>query len=133
MPVRLIFMKRDREGSSEDPSREDPEVVEVEVERLDPKEDDEGASSRWGGTLGPVLAGMIIDVLDLATFGATGIYIGFLLGAPAGWYLARRLGLDPKRALLTAICCGVYCTIPLTSPIPVATLIGVWARAHQSA
>ena len=26
-------MKRDREGSSEDPSREDPEVVEVEVER----------------------------------------------------------------------------------------------------
>jgi hypothetical protein len=76
-----------------------------------------------------VLAGFIIDVLDIATFGATGL----LLGAPAGWYLARRLGLDPKRAFLAAIGCGVYCTIPFTSPIPVATLIGVWARTRQSA
>jgi len=126
-------MDRGSEGPHEDPPGEDPEVIEVEVERLDPEEGDEEDASRWGGALGPVLAGMIIDILDLATFGVTGIYIGFLLGAPAGWYLARRLGLDLKRALLTAICCGVYCTIPVTSPIPVATLIGVWARARQSA
>ena len=112
---------------------EGPQVIEVEVERLDPEEPGEGASSPWGGAIGPVLAGMIIDVLDIATFGATGLYIGFLLGAPAGWYLARRMGLDPKRAFLAAIVCGVYCTIPFTSPIPVATLIGVWARARQSA
>ena len=112
---------------------EEPPVIEVEVERLDPEEPVEDAASRWGGAIGPVLAGMIIDVLDIATFGATGLYIGFLLGAPAGWYLARRMGLDPKRAFFTAIGCGIYCTIPLTSPIPVATLIGVWARARQPA
>jgi len=122
--VRLLQMETKEEG---------PPVIEVEVERLDPKEAEEGAASGWGGAFGPVLAGMVIDVLDIATFGATGLYIGFLLGAPAGWYLARRLGLDPKRAFLAAIACGVYCTIPFTSPIPVATLIGVWARSRQSA
>ncbi len=115
------------------PETEEPQVIEVEVERLDPEESEAGAASRWGGAIGPVLAGMIIDVLDIATFGATGLYIGFLLGAPAGWYLARRLGLDPKRAFLAAIGSGVYCTIPFTSPIPVATLIGIWARARHSA
>jgi len=113
---------------------EEEPVIEVEVERLDP-EDPEGSgggtAERWGGAFGPVLAGMIIDVLDIATFGATGIYIGFLLGAPAGWYLARRLGLDWKRALLAGFGSGIYCTVPFTSPIPVATLIGVWARARQ--
>ena len=111
---------------------EEPLVIEVEVERLDPEEAEENAASRWGGAIGPVFAGMIIDVLDIATFGSTGLYIGFLLGVPAGWYLARRVGLDQKRSLLAAIGSGVYCTIPFTSPIPVATLIGVWARARQS-
>ena len=114
---------------------EERPVIEVEVERLDsegPEGSAEGVTERWGGAFGPVLAGMIIDVLDIATFGATGIYIGFLLGAPAGWYLARRLGLDRKRALLAALGSGIYCTVPFTSPIPVATLIGVWARSRQA-
>ena len=113
------------------PETEEPQVIEVEVERLDPEESEAGAASRWGGAIGPVLAGMIIDALDLATFGPLGLKAGFLLGAPAGWYRARHLGLDHKRALLTAIGCGIYCTIPLTFPIPVATMIGVWARARQ--
>ena len=109
-------------------------VIEVEVERLESEGDGpaEGAASRWGGAFGPVLAGMIIDVLDIATFGATGVYIGFLLGAPAGWYLARRLGLDWKRSFIAGLGSGIYCTVPFTSPIPVATLIGVWARARQA-
>ena len=125
-------MQSERGERSEDPAAEGPEVLEVEVERLEPEEDLPGGGSRTGRAIGPVVAGMIIDVLDLATMGGTGFYLGFLLGAPAGWYLARRLGLDRKRAFLTALGCGIYCTIPFTSPIPVATMIGVWARVRQA-
>jgi hypothetical protein len=110
----------------------EPEVIEVDVERLDPEEDPGPGSDHWGRAVGPVLAGVIIDVLDLATIGAMGLYLGFLLGAPAGWYLARHLGLDRRRAFGAALGCGLYCTIPFTSPIPVATMIGIWARARQA-
>ena len=106
------------------------EAIDVEVERLDPGDFGDQATS-LGKALGPVLAGFIIDVLDFATFGAIGLYLGFLMGAPAGWYLARALGLGRRRSLYAALACGVYCTIPVTSPIPIATLLGVWARARQ--
>lgn len=125
-------MVPEQEDRSQTTPEEDPEVLKVEVERLEPGEQTQDGTSRWGKAIGPVVAGMIIDMLDLATFGHFGLYLGFLLGAPAGWYLARHLGLDRKRALLTAIGCGIYCTIPFTFPVPVATMIGVWARARQA-
>ena len=128
-------MVTDQEDRRAATPEEEPEVIEVEVERLESEEGaEEGAEegkSSVEKAIGPVVAGMIIDVLDLATLGGTGFYLGFLLGAPAGWYLARHLGLDRRRALLTAIGCGIYCTIPFTFPIPVATMIGAWARARQ--
>ena len=125
-------MVPEQEDRPLDGPEEGPEVLEVEVERLEPGEQTQDGASRWGKAIGPVVAGMIIDALDIATFGHFGFYLGFLLGAPAGWYLARHLGLDRKRALLTAIGCGIYCTIPFTFPIPVATMIGVWARTRQA-
>ena len=114
----------------EEPREEDPEAIEVEVERVGSEESEEEA--RWGSAVGPVVAGMIIDVIDFATFGASGLYLGFLFGAPSGWYLARHLGLDRRRALVVALASGIYCTVPLTAPIPIATMIGVWARARQA-
>ena len=125
-------MVTDQEDRRAATPEEEPEVIEVEVERLESEEVAEEGKSSVEKAIGPVVAGMIIDVLDLATLGSTGFYLGFLLGAPAGWYLARHLGLDRRRALLTAIGCGIYCTIPFTFPIPVATMIGVWSRARQS-
>ena len=120
---------RDSETGRGAGERQDP--IEVEVERID----QEGTrhSTGYGHAIGPVLAGFIIDVLDFATFGSAGLYLGFLLGCPAGWYLARSFGLDRRLSLYVALACGVYCTIPVTSPIPFATLIGVWVRARQSA
>ena len=124
-------MVTDQEDRRAATPEEEPEVIEVEVERLESEEGAEEGKSSVEKAIGPVVAGMIIDVLDLATFGSTGFSLGFLLGAPAGWYLARHLGLDRRRALLTAIGCGIYCTIPFTFPIPVATKSGAWARVRQ--
>ena len=116
--------------SGVEPPEEGPEAIEVEVERVGSEEPEEEA--RWGSAIGPVVAGMIIDVIDFATIGAGGLYLGFLLGAPSGWYLARPLGLDRRRALVVALACGIYCTVPFTAPVPIATMIGVWARARQA-
>jgi len=114
-----------------DPEQEQrEEAIEVDVERLEP-DGSGGQETSLGRALGPVLAGFIIDVIDFATFGAIGLYLGFLMGAPAGWYLARAFGLGRRQSLYAALACGVYCTIPVTSPIPVAMLLGVWARARQ--
>jgi hypothetical protein len=117
---------REHEGDPE-------ETIEVEVERLDSFEEPEREDLRWGRALGPVISGLIIDVLDFATFGGAGAIFGLLLGTPAGWYLARNLGLDHRRSLYVALGCGVYCMIPVTSPIPIATLIGILLRGRQSA
>lgn len=109
------------------------EAIEVEVERLDGSGESQKEDLRLGQAIGPVISGLIIDVLDLATLGGVWAVLGLLLGVPAGWYFARNLGLDRKRSLYVGLACGVYCAIPFTSPIPLATLIGVWVRARQPA
>ena len=109
------------------------EAIEVDVERLDGPEEPQREDQRLGRAIGPVISGLIIDVLDFATLGGALAVFGLLLGALAGWYLARNLGLDRKRSLYVGLACGVYCMIPVTSPIPLATLIGVWVRARQPA
>jgi len=125
-----MTVKQGDEGGRRE-TEHDP--IEVEVERLDEEGSADGAASSYGRAIGPVLAGFIIDVIDFATLGGPGLYLGLLLGGAAGWYLARILGLDRIRALYVALGCGVYCMIPVTSPIPIATLIGIWLRGRQSA
>lgn len=109
------------------------EAIEVDVERLDGSGEPQGEDLHVGPAIGPVISGLIIDVLDFSTRGGALAVLGLLLGVLAGWYLARNLGLDRKRSLYVGLACGVYCMIPVTSPIPLATLIGVWVRARQPA
>jgi hypothetical protein len=77
----------------------------------------------------PMLAALAIDLLDLATFGPIGLYIGMILGAAVGYWLAPLLGFPPHRRWLSALATGVYCTLPLTGRIPLATLASVMSRA----
>ncbi len=124
-------------GSGADPAGEKsgggdarPEVVEVDAVPMD----DEGEYAAGGGdaglgrAYGPIVAGAIIDMLDLATFGVYGLYAGFVLGLLAGTWLCRYMGLRWQPSLGIGVLCGVYCTMPITTPIPVATLIGAFAR-----
>ena len=44
--------------------------------------------------LGPLAAGIMLDLLDLATFGMVGVFVGALVGAWAGWLIGEFEGLD---------------------------------------
>lgn len=79
--------------------------------------------------LRPILAALAIDLVDLATFGPVGLYTGLILGAAAGYWLAPILGFPLHRRWLSALATGVYCTLPMTGLIPLATLVSVIARS----
>ena len=79
--------------------------------------------------LGPMLAGLAIDALDLVTFGPIGIYAGMILGVTVGWWLAPELGFPPRARWLSALATGVYCTLPLTGFIPAAAIAAGLTRA----
>jgi hypothetical protein len=78
--------------------------------------------------LGPLGAGIILDVLDLATFGPIGIIVGALVGGYAGWILGDCEGFDRNIRIAFAICAAAYMTIPFTEPIPAATILILTAR-----
>jgi hypothetical protein len=77
--------------------------------------------------------GLIIDFVDLATFGPIGRYLGFPIGAFAGYWMGRALGLERKPCLLCALAAGIYCMMPGTELIPIATVVGALARYRESA
>ncbi len=90
-------------------------------------------AQRLNRAFGPVVAGLIIDFVDLATFGPIGLYLGLPIGAFAGYWMGRALGLATKPSLLCAGAAGIYCMIPGTEWIPIATLVGAGARYFESA
>jgi hypothetical protein len=92
-----------------------------------------GKADRLNRALSPVVAGMIIDSIDLVTFGPVGLVLGVPLGGLAGYWLGNSLGLEKDKRLLCAMAAGVYCTIPGTELLPLATLVGAYARYRQTA
>ena len=87
---------------------------------------------RLNRAFGPVVAGLILDFVDLATFGPIGLYLGIPIGAFAGYWMGRALGLPRKPSALCALAGAVYCTLPGTEPLPLATLVGACARFFES-
>lgn len=86
---------------------------------------------RYNHAFGPVAAGLIIDAVDVATFGPFGLVLGVPIGAAAGYWLARSLRLDTSPSLLCAMIAGVYCTIPGTELLPLGTLVGALVRLED--
>jgi len=84
-------------------------------------------------TFGPILAGMLIDSVDVLTFGPLKRFIGFPAGALAGYWMASIFKLPQKQRLICALAAAVYCVIPGLEFIPVATLIGAYIRFRESA
>lgn len=89
-------------------------------------------AQRLNRAFGPVVAGLVIDFVDLATFGPIGMYLGLPIGGFAGYWMGRALGLERKPSLVCALLAGVYCMIPGTEMIPVATVVGALARYRES-
>jgi hypothetical protein len=107
---------------------------EAKAEDLAPSEIPEtpNLGKRLNRAFGPIFAGMIIDLVDLATFGPIGLVLGIPIGGLAGFWMGRCLGLSKLASFYCAIAAGVYCTIPFTEVIPLATLVGAYARFRES-
>jgi len=69
-----------------------------------------------------MLAGLVIDAIDLATFGPIGLYSGMLIGGAVGYLMAPELGFPARGRWACALMTGVYCTLPLTGFIPAAAI-----------
>lgn len=82
-------------------------------------------------SFGPIAAGLVIDCVDLFTYGPIKRFVGFPAGLIAGYWMASIFKLPQKQRLLCALAAGIYCFIPGLEFIPVATLIGAFARFRE--
>lgn len=89
-------------------------------------------AARINRAFGPVAAGLVLDLMDLTTFGPIGLLIGLPVGAAVGWWMASALGVDKKSRRWFALAAAIYCTIPFTEIIPLATLAGAYVRFKQN-
>jgi hypothetical protein len=112
-----------------------PEPIEVDVERL-PLDGEQSPSGRSaakraevGKLVGPVVAGVVIDVIDLAT---PVPLVGFALGWPIGAYIARQAGADSGLAVKLGFLVGIYCAVPMTAGLPIGTMIGTAVKLRQA-
>lgn len=78
--------------------------------------------------LGPILGGIILDVVDLATFGPIGLIIGPFLGAAIGFWIASIYDLSKTGKVITTLLSAIYCTIPFSEVLPLATLFTACVR-----
>lgn len=81
--------------------------------------------------LGPIAAGILLDLVDFATFGPIGLWAGLVVGGAAGYLLAMGMGVRPERRWGYALAAGAYCTLPFTAYLPVATLLGAVIRLRE--
>ena len=87
-----------------------------------------GWMERAHAALGPVFAGLVLDFFDLLTPGPVGFYAGPLVGFLVGHYLGGFYGFRGGPRFFMALLAAAYLAAPMTSFLPVATLIGAMAR-----
>jgi hypothetical protein len=91
----------------------------------------ESLLSRLFRSLGPIGGCILLDLVDLATFGPVGLFGGFLLGAVVGWWVAALYGFSSRQRILITLAAAAYTAIPFTEPLPVASALGAIARFRE--
>jgi hypothetical protein len=86
---------------------------------------------RFVEAFGPLAAGVLIDGADFVTFGPIGIMFGMLVGGTLAYVLTSVYRLPVWQRLLWAVGTGVYCAMPRTEFVPVATLVAAVTRFWQ--
>ena len=120
----------DAEKTMSDPSQLPMQSVELTRE-VPPNPDSavpKRTLARLNYALGPIGAGMMIDAVDLITFGPVGLFLGIPIGAAAGFWLGRSMRLESHMCWICAVVAGIYCTIPGTELLPLGTLVGALVR-----
>lgn len=82
--------------------------------------------------LGPILAGLMLDLLDFATYGPIGIWFGLVTGGLGGYFLASSMGVRRERRIWYALVAGLYCMLPFTAFLPVATVLGALIQLREN-
>ena len=80
---------------------------------------------------GPLAGGMILDLVDLSTYGPFGVG-GFFIGSLIGWWICSIYRIKTSTRLFLALLSGIYCLLPLTEFIPLATLLSAFVRFRGS-
>ena len=77
---------------------------------------------------GPIAGAVILDFADFVTLGPIGLFVGLAVGFLVGWWISSIYGFSTSARILWASLAGLYCMIPLTPLIPLATFISAVAR-----
>lgn len=83
------------------------------------------SAAMWG----PVLAAILLDVADVLSFGPQGILVGLVAGSALGWRIAAASGFSAKGRLICAGLAALYCFVPFTEALPLATIVTTASRA----
>ncbi|MDA1263797.1 MAG: hypothetical protein O2816_01810 [Planctomycetota bacterium] len=115
-----------------DQVREAP--IEVEVERLDPREEERGPGPGLGGpdqgpgararSFGPIVVGLLLDMADLVTPLGVPPRFSLMIGFAVGFVAAGRLGLPMRGRLMLGAVGAAYCSLAATTTLPIGTLVG---------
>jgi hypothetical protein len=75
------------------------------------------------GGWAPILTALAIDLADLAMIGPTGLVAGFWVGAALTGLLTISTGVPLRRAAVLSLLAGIYCLLPITDVVPLATML----------
>lgn len=78
--------------------------------------------------LGPIAGGLLLDAIDLATFGPIGLYAGWFIGLSLGWWIASIYEFGFYGKVIFATLAAIYLTLPMTEFVPLATAVSAIAR-----
>ena len=79
----------------------------------------------------PIIGGLILDFADFVTLGPIGLYTGMIVGCTVGWLIGGIYNFSRNGRIICSILAGIYCTIPGTFFLPLATAISVISRFNQ--
>jgi hypothetical protein len=75
------------------------------------------------GGWAPILTALAIDLADLAMIGPTGLVAGFWVGFALTGMLTLATGVPLRRAAVLSLLAGIYCMLPFTDLVPLATML----------
>ncbi|MFT5283858.1 MAG: hypothetical protein ACI8TQ_000008 [Planctomycetota bacterium] len=93
-----------------------------------PKANGSELHDRLFRALAPALAALVLDFADLITIGPLGLYGGLVIGTSVGWWMGGMHNFGRKGRLLIAVISGIYCMMPATHFLPLATMLSAIGR-----
>lgn len=70
-----------------------------------------------------LIAAILLDLVDLGAITAIGAIVGTLLGSLLGWWVSLSLDVRPVNRRWVALGAAVYCLVPFTGGLPLATIV----------